>query len=85
MPKYEYKCKQCGIFEEFQRITSLALEKCPRCGGEVKRLISRNVNILYKTSGFYTTDYRSENYREEAKKEKEERGAGEGKKESAAG
>ncbi|MFY9370902.1 MAG: zinc ribbon domain-containing protein [bacterium] len=57
LPTYEYKCPNCGVFEEFQSITAPALEKCPTCGSEVRRLISRNVSVLYKASGFYTTDY----------------------------
>ncbi|MHB1125648.1 MAG: FmdB family zinc ribbon protein [Bacillota bacterium] len=69
MPTYEYKCTECGIFEKNQRITEPALTHCPACGGQVQRLISRNINILYKGSGFHTTDYRSENYKSNAKDE----------------
>lgn len=57
MPTYEYECPKCGVFEEFQSITAPVLEKCPTCGSKVRRLISRNVSVLYKASGFYTTDY----------------------------
>jgi putative FmdB family regulatory protein len=57
LPTYEYECPKCGVFEEFQSITAPVLEKCPTCGSKVRRLISRNVSVLYKASGFYTTDY----------------------------
>lgn len=59
MPTYEYKCDQCGKFEHWQNITDDALAECPTCGGSVKRLISRNVNIIFKGPGFYVTDNRS--------------------------
>ncbi|HHV43268.1 MAG TPA: zinc ribbon domain-containing protein [Firmicutes bacterium] len=58
MPTYEYKCAKCGRFEYEQRITEPALETCPTCGGKVSRLISRNVNIVFKGPGFYVTDNR---------------------------
>lgn len=59
MPTYEYKCEQCGKFDHWQNITEDALTECPTCGSPVKRLISRNVNIIFKGSGFYVTDNRS--------------------------
>lgn len=59
MPTYEYKCEKCGRFQLNQRITEPALEVCPTCGGPVKRLISQNVGIIFKGSGFYITDNRS--------------------------
>lgn len=69
MPTYEYRCEKCGRFEEFQRISDDPLKTCPKCGGPVKRLISSNVSIIFKGSGFYTTDNRSKEYKEQAKKE----------------
>ncbi|MHB1419598.1 MAG: FmdB family zinc ribbon protein [Bacillota bacterium] len=69
MPIYEYKCGECGVFEKSQRITEPALTHCPECGGQVQRIISRNINVIYKGSGFHTTDYRSENYKSSAKTE----------------
>lgn len=56
MPIYDYKCEQCGGFEKMQRITEPALTECPTCGGKVQRVISKNVGIVFKGSGFYTTD-----------------------------
>jgi len=59
VPTYEYKCEKCGKFEHWQNITEDALTACPTCGSPVKRLISRNVNIIFKGPGFYVTDNRS--------------------------
>jgi putative FmdB family regulatory protein len=56
MPIYDYKCKNCGRFEKVQRITEDALPECPKCGGQVQRLISKNVGIVLKGSGFYKND-----------------------------
>lgn len=58
MPTYEYYCEKCGVFEEFHSI-STALTECPKCQGKVRRLISRNNNVIFKGSGFYITDNRS--------------------------
>jgi putative FmdB family regulatory protein len=61
MPHYEYRCPKCGKkFEVEQRITEKPLEKCLYCDGHPKRLISNNVNIVFKGSGFHVTDYRSD-------------------------
>lgn len=73
MPTYEYECLDGGHrFEEFQNITDAPLTTCPECGGEVRRLISGGAGFLFRGSGFYQTDYRSESYR---KAEKAERSA----------
>ena len=57
MPTYEYKCGGCGhLFEAFQRITEEPLSSCPKCGKGVRRLIGGGVGIIFKGSGFYTTD-----------------------------
>lgn len=71
MPTYEYECKSCGhVFEEFQSITAPPSEVCPKCGGKVRRLIGRGSAIIFKGSGFYATDYRSEEYKKRVKEEK---------------
>lgn len=71
MPTYEYRCRDCRYrFEEFQRITDPPVTSCPRCKGEVERLISAGSGLLFKGSGFYITDYRSESYKKAADKEK---------------
>src|SRR5664279_5655329 len=70
MPTYEYKCDTCGYeFEEFQSITAEPLTKCkkPDCNGTVHRLISSGAGFLFKGSGFYSTDYRSDSYKKGAK------------------
>lgn len=69
MPTYEYRCQQCGVFEVEQRITEDPLKECPTCQQPVQRLISRNVNILFKGSGFHITDYRSSGYKAAAKQD----------------
>ncbi|MFO7152860.1 MAG: zinc ribbon domain-containing protein [Bacillota bacterium] len=57
MPVYQYRCEKCGDFEVEQAITESPFEKCPTCGNPVRRLISRNVGIVFKGSGFHITDY----------------------------
>ena len=60
MPTYEYKCNKCEeVFEVFQKITDSPLKECPVCGGDLRRLISGGAGIIFKGSGFYTTDYKS--------------------------
>lgn len=62
MPTYEYKCDTCGyIFEEFQSINDEPIKICPKCGGNVKRIISGGVGLIFKGSGFYITDYKRGN------------------------
>ncbi len=71
MPTYEYKCDKCGHnFEQMQSITAKALRKCPKCGKpSLKRLIGTGAGLIFKGSGFYATDYRSESYKQAAKSE----------------
>jgi putative FmdB family regulatory protein len=78
MPTYEYVCAKCGHeFEKVQPISARALAICPQdqCPqkpwgkGKVKRAISAGGGLLFKGSGFYITDYRSEKYKEAAKKD----------------
>jgi putative FmdB family regulatory protein len=60
MPTYEYKCQICGYsFEKFQSIKDKPLEKCPECHGKIQRLIGGGAGIIFKGSGFYSTDYHS--------------------------
>ncbi len=78
MPTYEYECDSCGYkFEKFQSITARPVRVCPKCGGEVTRLISAGSGVIFKGSGFYETDYRSAEYK---KKAREESGVGAGEK-----
>ncbi len=78
MPTYEYLCEKCGHqFDKFQSMNDSALTVCPkdRCGqkkwgkGRVKKLISGGAGLLFKGSGFYITDYRSDKYQAAAKKD----------------
>ncbi len=60
MPTYDYRCRNCNYeFELFQSIKEKPLETCPRCGKSVRRLIGGGIGIIFKGSGFYTTDYKS--------------------------
>lgn len=70
MPTYEYECTKCEyMFERFQSMKEPSLKQCPECKGKVKRHIGTGAGIIFKGSGFHTTDYRSENYKKDAKKE----------------
>ncbi len=73
MPTYDYRCEACQHrFEQFQSITAKRLRKCPECGRlKLKRLIGTGAGIIFKGSGFYETDYRSESYKKAEKAEKE--------------
>ena len=78
MPTYEYLCHKCRHeFETQQPISAKPLAVCPKelCPhkkwgrGRVKRKISAGAGFLFKGSGFYGTDYRSEGYKQAAKKD----------------
>lgn len=64
MPTYEYKCRACNhAFELFQSMTAAPVKVCPECKKrKVERLIGTGAALLFKGSGFYITDYRSESY-----------------------
>jgi len=58
MPTYEYQCLNCGYkFDVFQKVNDEPLKQCPKCQGEIKRLISGGTGVIFKGSGFYATDY----------------------------
>jgi putative FmdB family regulatory protein len=84
MPTYDYKCDACGHqFERFQSITAAPIRKCPSCGkSKVRRLIGPGAGLIFKGSGFYITDYRSEGYKDAAKKGEGSSTASEAKSES---
>jgi len=65
MPTYDYICDKCQHqFEQFQSITAKPLRKCPKCSkAGLQRLIGAGAGIIFKGSGFYQTDYRSESYK----------------------
>ena len=72
MPTYEYVCKACGHeFELFQSMKDGPKRKCPQCGkNTLERKIGTGAAVLFKGSGFYQTDYRSEAYRKSAESDK---------------
>ena len=69
MPTYEYRCANGHHFEQFQRMTEPPIEKCPQCGAAAERLLSTGAGLLFKGSGFYITDYRSDSYKKAAQAE----------------
>jgi len=89
MPTYDYLCGACDHrFEEFQSITAEPLKKCPECGrAKLRRLIGPGAAVVFKGSGFYTTDYRSPSYQKAASAENgsSSTGGSNGSKESKSG
>jgi putative FmdB family regulatory protein len=73
MPTYEYQCDACEHnFDEFQGINDPPLKKCPKCGKpKLRRVFGSGAAVIFKGSGFYQTDYRSESYKAAAKAEQE--------------
>ena len=68
MPTYDYVCDACGhAYELFQSMTDSVKKTCPKCGKKkLRRLIGAGSAIMFKGSGFYKTDYRSESYKKGA-------------------
>jgi len=86
MPTYDYKCEKCDHdFEVFQSMKARRLSKCPQegCDGKVKRLLGTGAGIIFKGSGFYETDYRSESYQKAEKADKPSSSSSEDKKKSS--
>jgi putative FmdB family regulatory protein len=73
MPTYEYQCEACEHnFDEFQSMSEAPLKTCPKCGKRrLRRVFGTGAAILFKGSGFYQTDYRSDSYKSAAKAEQE--------------
>ena len=70
MPTYEYECEKCEHrFEVFQSMKEPSRKRCPKCRGKVRRLLSGGAGMIFKGSGFYATDYRSQSYKDQKKKE----------------
>jgi len=70
MPTYEYECTRCEhVFEKFHAISAEPPKRCPLCRCKVKRRLSAGSGLLFKGSGFYITDYRSEGYKKASKSE----------------
>src|SRR5215467_2714170 len=92
MPTYEYHCEKCGQnFDAFQSMRDQPYKECPKelCRlpkwghGKVKRLLGTGAGLIFKGSGFYSTDYRSDSYREAAKKDSAPKTADSGEKSPA--
>ena len=82
MPTYDYVCDGCGhAFELFQSMTDSVKKTCPKCGKKkLRRLIGAGAAIMFKGSGFYKTDYRSESYKKGAAADSGGKAEGGGKK-----
>lgn len=72
MPTYEYRCNYCGHeFEQYQSMKDAPLKKCPSCGKlKLERLIGTGAAVIFKGSGFFETDYRSDSYKQAAEADK---------------
>jgi len=72
MPTYDYECDACEhSFELFQSMSDPVKKKCPACGKpKLRRLFGTGAAVMFKGSGFYQTDYRSESYKKAAEKDK---------------
>jgi putative FmdB family regulatory protein len=81
MPTYEYRCSQGHDFERVQKMSEAPLDTCPECGAPAERQLSVGGGLLFKGSGFYITDYRSDSYRKAAEADA---GAGKPAKEESA-
>lgn len=79
MPTYDYKCKACGhTWEMFQSMSAKPVKACPECGRKTaERLIGTGAALLFKGSGFYETDYRSDSYKKSAEADKKASTGGE--------
>jgi putative FmdB family regulatory protein len=81
MPTYDYRCESCGHeLEVFQRISESPKRKCPRCKkSKLRRKIGGGAGFLFKGSGFYLTDYRSDSYKKSAEADRKVDSGGEAK------
>jgi len=71
VPTYDYRCKKCAHeFAVVQSIKDQPLRRCPKCRGKVERLITGGANFILKGNGFYSTDYRSSDYKQAAERDK---------------
>ena len=85
MPTYDYVCDGCGhAFELFQSMTDSVKKTCPKCGKKkLRRLIGTGGAIVFKGSGFYKTDYRSDSYKKAAAADSGKKADGGGDKKSS--
>jgi putative FmdB family regulatory protein len=87
MPTYDYICDACGhVWEEFQSITAEPTSKCPECKKKkARRRIGPGAGIIFKGSGFYQTDYRSDSYKKAAESDSKPASGGGDSKSSGSG
>jgi len=87
MPTYDYECDACGHeWELFQRIVEDAIKKCPECKKKkARRLFGTGAAVMFKGSGFYETDYRSDSYKKGAKAAKDKGKSDSGSSDSKSG
>lgn len=80
MPTYDYECSACGhALEIFQGINDPVVKKCPECGKKkLERQFGTGAAIVFKGSGFYQTDYRSDSYKKAAKADSKKTDSGKG-------
>lgn len=78
MPTYDYRCAKCGHeLEIFHSMKDAPKRKCPKCGkNALEKMIGAGAGFLFKGEGFYLTDYRSEGYKSDARKDKDSAGGG---------
>lgn len=84
MPTYDYECDACKhTFEHYQGINDPKLRKCPECGKlKLRRLLGMGAAVVFKGSGFYQTDYRSDSYKKSKEADKPKESSGESKSKS---
>src|SRR5580765_6891859 len=84
MPTYDYECKACKhTWDEFQSMSAKPSKKCPKCGkSKANRKIGAGAGIIFKGSGFYQTDYRSDSYKKSADADSKSQTSSESKSES---
>jgi len=76
MPTYEYRCAKGHHFELFQSMSDEPVDKCPECGAASERILSAGAGVIFKGSGFYITDYRSDTYKKSAEADTGSKGSG---------
>ena len=84
MPTYDYVCKSSGhVWDEFQSMTATPTKKCPECKkAKAERKIGPGAGIIFKGTGFYQTDYRSDSYKKSADADSKTQSSGDSKSES---
>jgi|SRR5436190_18056726 len=84
MPTYDYECGACKhSWDEFQSMSAKPTKKCPKCGkAKANRKIGAGAGIIFKGSGFYQTDYRSDSYKKSADADSKSQTSSESKSES---